>query len=422
MVAVPSAESVCPDFGVVLAALEQYTRRTGRTAARLGGWEVADEAMAPPDSLAERLTAIGADLHAYTYARDLARAKELTAEVLGATIRLRGEPLTARDVAVLQNSSQGLLLALAALKERGARRLVVAAPCYYAAVRSTQALGLAVEIVPAADYLTGALDVDALRDATARRGTVLLVTNPAYSVGVEYSATELDRLFAALRPDLPILLDETRLGLHWRSSAPWYPADYPANVAVLRSPSKVFFVNGAKCGLLLAAPTLVRAVERLSEALVGSAPGNAEAVALTYLDAWGQWGSEHASGVTGEMLRWREAVVERMRQSLAAAEAPLRGHGIILAPADSGPYALAAIPRPVCPGIDSLHMARAAGVLVMDSSYFFHTSGDWAGFRLNLCVGPRRISAALDRMLRHLPAGHSSADARDSRDSDARRR
>lgn len=403
MVAVRSEEPICPDFGVVLAALEQYTHRTGRPAARLGGWEIADEAMAPPDSLAERLVSLSGDLRAYVYAGDLARAKGRAAEVLGATMTLGGERLTAREVAVLQNSSQGLLLALAALKERGARRLVVAAPCYYAAVRSAQALGLAVEIVPAADYLTGALDVEALRAATARGGSVLLVTNPAYSVGVEYAATELDRLIAAVRPDLPILLDETRLGLSWRSTAPWYPADFPANAVVLRSPSKVFFVNAAKCGLLLAAPTLVRAVERLSEALVGTAPANAEVAALAYLDAWEAWQHELASGVAGEMLRWREAIVERFRASMAAAKAPLSAHGFALAPADSGPYVLAAVARSGCSGIDSLHLARAAGVLVMDSSYFFHSSDEWAGFRLNLCAGPRRIGRALERALRHLP-------------------
>ncbi len=395
-------EPVCPDFDVVLAALDAYARRTGRPVTRLGGWEIEDETIRPPSVLEERLAAVGGCLCSYAYAKELHRAKERAAEVLGATIRRADSPLAARDVAVLQNSTQALLLALAALKERGVRRLVVAAPCYYAPVRIAQTLGLGVEIIPAADYLTGAVDVFAVRSAVARPGSALLVTNPAYSVGVDYDWARLGHLFAALPPDLPIVLDETRLGLSWRSSAPWYEANYPANVAILRSPSKVFFINGAKCSLLLAAPSLVSAVERLSEALVGSVPGSAEQVALAYLDAWEQWAREHATGRRGEMLAWRAAVVERLRCGLAQSTGPLRAAGFVLSPADSGPYALAALPRAGRAGIDSRVVAETSGVLIMDASYFLHTSDDWVGFRLNLCAAPDTTSVAIERVLRHL--------------------
>src|SRR5262249_52905664 len=285
------------------------------------------------------------------------------------------------------------------------RRLVVAAPCYYAPVRIAQTLGLGVEIVPAADYLTGAIDVFAVRMAVTRPGSALLVTNPAYSVGVDYDWAQLSHLFASLPPNLLILLDETRLGLSWRSSAPWYQANYPENVAVLRSPSKIFFVNGEKCSLLLAAFDVVSTIERLSEALVGSVPGNAEQVALEYLDAWDQWEGEHSTGAHGEMLEWRAGVVDRLRLGLAQYSQPLRAAGFALSPADSGPYALAATSRADCMGIDSRMVAETLGVLIMDTSYFLHTSDVWIGFRLNLCAAPDTSSIAIiaiERVLRHL--------------------
>src|SRR5262249_41919449 len=138
VVAARSDELVCPDFDDVLAALEVYSRRTGAPVTRLGGWEIEDATIGPPRALEERLAAVGGRLYSYAYAKDLRRAKERAAEVLGTTIRHAGDPLVGRNVAMLQNSTQALLLALAALKERGVRRLVVAAPCYYAPVRIAQ--------------------------------------------------------------------------------------------------------------------------------------------------------------------------------------------------------------------------------------------------------------------------------------------
>ncbi len=410
MIAVRSAEPICPDFNDVLGALESYSRRTGRPAVRLGGWEIEDEAIGPPDILVERLAPIRGNPHCYSYAKDLGRAKERAAQVLGRTIRFTDNPLAPRNVAVLQNSTQALLLALATLKERGVDRLVVAAPCYYAPVRIAQSFGLAVAVVPAAEYLTGALDMEALRNAVASPGSALLVTNPAYSVGVDYGWGQLSQLFASLPPDCPIILDETRLGLNWRSTTPWYPAVYPENVIVLRSPSKVFFVNGLKCSLLLAHHTLVRSIEQLSEALVGSVPGNAERVALEYLDAWDHWSSEYEAEQPAEMLQWRASVVKRICLAHTRFATRLRTAGFVLSPADSGPYALAALRGSRRSGIDSRLLAEAAGVLVMDSSYFFHTSDEWDGFRLNLCARPRTAALAIERVLQQL--GHTARPVR----------
>src|SRR5581483_11251931 len=100
----------------------------------LGGWDVEDEAISPPALLLERLERIAAQPRKYTYGKDFTHARETAAQLFGEAARRGGAPLGAEQVAVLQNSSQCLLLALTALRERGVRRVVVAAPVYFAAV------------------------------------------------------------------------------------------------------------------------------------------------------------------------------------------------------------------------------------------------------------------------------------------------
>src|SRR5438552_3243929 len=79
-----------------------------------------------------------------------------------------GVSLTAHHVAILPNSTQALLLTFAALRDHGVEHIVVAAPVYFSAVEVCRRLGLAVSVIPAADFVTGALDLDALARAMTR--------------------------------------------------------------------------------------------------------------------------------------------------------------------------------------------------------------------------------------------------------------
>lgn len=414
------------DFTSVTAALEEYQRRTGKRPLALGGWEVEDARIHPPAQLLRRLAGIRPRLLSYAYPHDFAIAKARAAETLGWNVSVGGEPLRAAQVAVLQNSTQGLLLALAALRARGVSRAIVAAPTYYAAVDACHHLSLETTIVPARDFLTGALDVKritvALRSSAEGTQAALLLTNPAYSLGVEYGWDQLRALLAALPESTPVLLDETRLGLSWTSEAPWYAADFPPNVLVLRSPSKIFLVNGLKTSFLYGPAPMIRDVERLHEALLGSVPGHTEAVALAYLEAWRAWISElapdHAANPAsrtakqtprvvpsgaepdsdGPLRRWRRALVSRLAHNLAAARPHLEAYGYTLSPVNSGPYALAAAARAGASDLDCERAARDLGVLLMDGRYFFHEHPDWASFRLNLCGDPSQTCAALARL------------------------
>jgi aspartate/methionine/tyrosine aminotransferase len=227
-----------------------------------------------------------------------------------------------------------------------------------------------------------------------------LLTNPAYSIGVEYEWSILRTLFAALPSDHPVILDETRMGLSWRREAPWYDADFLPQVIVIRSPSKVFFVSGAKTSLIFAAPGFVRRVEGLSESLLGSVPGTLEETALAYLRYWRRWRDGARRGETGPLLRWRRGVIARLQTNLDLARPALERHGFTTSPVNSGPYALAARRAHDECDLDCVRLASEHGALAMSASYFFHARAGWMGFRLNLCVPGERLSDALDRIAR----------------------
>src|SRR5262249_533532 len=295
-------------FSLVVEALERHGRLTGQEPLSISGWETEDEEIGPPDMLVATLAAIPTPLHGATYLRDLGGPKERAAVLFRADVSLGGEPLTAHHVAVLPNSTQALLLTLAALRDQGVEHIVVATPVYFSAVEVCRRLGLAVWLIPAADFVTGALDLSALLRAIARPHSALLLTNPAYSIGVEYDWPTLGTLFAMLPEARPLILDEPRLGLHWEREAPSSSGSFQPHAIPLRSPSKVFFVPGAKSSLLFAAAALVRRIETLGESLLGSAPGALETTALGYLGCWRAWREEIQRGKVGPLVRWRRGV------------------------------------------------------------------------------------------------------------------
>jgi DNA-binding transcriptional MocR family regulator len=330
--------------------------------------------------------------------RDLQAAKRYAAEVFSHSIRIQGQPLTQEHVAIAPNSTQALLLILAALKDQGIAHVAVAAPSYFAAIEACRHLGLSLTLVPAADFVTGALDTEAILTAMQRHRSALLITNPAYCIGVEYGWHCLYSLFAALPEGSLVVLDETRLGLSWHDEAPWYEADYPAEVLVIRSPSKIFFTHGQKTSIILATSRLIHRIETVSEGLLGSLAGVSEPVALAYLRCWRQWVDELGAEELGPMRKWRRHVIACFRKNQRAATLHLRRRGFTLSPVDSGPYLLACVQDGEGRRLDSFDIAETLGVLMMDASYFFHQHRGWTGFRVNLGGRQRHITEAISRV------------------------
>jgi histidinol-phosphate/aromatic aminotransferase/cobyric acid decarboxylase-like protein len=383
------------DFTPVTRALAEFTARTGQPPIALSGWESDDPAIAPPAELVARLAAIPPRPRRYTYSRDFAVARELAAACIGDGLRFGGAPATAAQVALAPGSSQALLLALLALRARGVRRAVVAAPCYHAIIPMCRQAGLALTLVPARDFLTGALNLPCLAISARRDPAVIIVTNPAYGVGVPYAPEELHALATVLPPTSYLLLDEARMGLHWQHPAPGYQADLPRHTVVIRSPSKVFFLNGLKLSVTLAPAALIRAIERSGETLLGSVAGNFQEVALAYLAAWQSWQDEERDearqGIAGPYLRWRAGVVAALQHTLACSQASRTGTPFVWSPVTAGPYALLAAPRAALGAIDCRMLARRCGLLAMTSDYCYHHDPAWIGLRCNLAAGAETV-------------------------------
>lgn len=389
-------------FPDLMAALDGYLHDTGQQPTMLGGWDAEDAAIHPPATLEARLCSIAERPRRYTYTKDFLHARERAAQIFARSMSFDGHPLQPENVSILHNSTQGILLALAALKEQGIRRIVVATPVYFAAIEACRLLGLDAVLIPAADYLTGALDHDRLLSELRVPHSALLLTNPAYSLGVQHPAKSLASLFAALPRETWVLLDETRLGLHWHDPSPWYSASFPERTLILRSPSKVFFTNGLKTSLLFGSPTALRSVERLADVLVGSAPGNAEHVALAYLDAWSEWDTEARLHQHGPLQSWRAQVVAQLRANLGRIQPYLDQYGLLCSPINSGPHLLAALPHAHEHRVDPMELARHEGIHVMMSSHFFHESDAWSGFRINLSGDAALTHTALLHVLNRL--------------------
>jgi aspartate/methionine/tyrosine aminotransferase len=418
------------DFAPVMRALDEHTRATGAAPRLVSGWEPDDPAIAPPAMLARTLQAIRPRLDRYAYSRDFAEARELAATILRDDIHLGAETLAAERIAIASSSSQALFLALLALADRGVHWAVIAAPVYHAVVAMCHRAGMATTVIPACDIATGALDVPRLAAAAQRGPSVVIVTNPAYSVGVEYAPADLEALCAALPAHATLLLDETRLGLHWRRPEPWPALRLPTRALIVRSPSKLFWLNGLKMALLIGPSGIVRQAERIGEMLLGSVAGNAEAVALEYLYAWQMWHDEsyqvslsrsvltddgplsifdgervvgEANTVDESLLAWRAGVVAALQRNLLAVERLLHGSDFRLSPVDSGPYALAYAPRQAVADLDCRRIAREHGILVMTSHYFYHQHPEWTGFRINLAAGVDHVCGVGDLSILFAP-------------------
>jgi histidinol-phosphate/aromatic aminotransferase/cobyric acid decarboxylase-like protein len=396
------------DLAPIVAVVQEFERRTGRRAIHLGGWEADDPRIGPPPFVTECLATIPPRPGCYAYPREFDRAREYAAEVFGPTLRFDGTSAQAEHFAFPANSTQGIFLILATCRDMGIAHVVIGSPCYYTAVEACRHLGLRVTIVPTQEYLNGALDLAGIVQAASQERSLVFITNPAYSLGVEYAPADLAALAAALPAGTLLMLDETRLGLHWERATPWAALDLPADTIILRSPSKLFFLNGQKSSILCGPADLMRRVERLGEILVGSGAGNGEAIALCYLGALAAWQSEATTGIPGPMLQWKRGVIAAMRDHLATHRRWLAPAGFDLSPVASGPYALAARQASPLSARDCQHIAHRFGVMLASSETFYHDHAAWQGFRLNLAGDAARYHRRLRALGQWLGTKESS--------------
>jgi len=386
------------DLLVVLNALEDYVRRTRQPRILLSGWTVEDQNLQPPPSLVAKFRQLPLHLGKYAQVARCFEAKAQATALLRRYLTLAGQPITPAQVAVLPSGSNGLLLTLLYLRNQGVRKLYASSPNYFATFEICRQIGLPIEILPAQDFLTCRLDYDRIASTLSAPDTALIVTNPTYSVGVEYGPAALNELCAAIPAHAYVVFDEIYLGLNWGTYAtPWYQYDFPPRTILLRSPSKSFLMYGAKLCFMIAPHEAIQHAETLSEFL-SSVPGNFEALALAYIQAFLDWDAEIRRQEIGEFRQWKAATIACLTGNLNRLNPWLDRLGLQRSPINSGPYLTVAAPRARFNGFDPVALAGQQGVLCMTSDHYYHDDPGLFGFRLNLCGNCQ----AFERVLRDL--------------------
>lgn len=386
------------DLLLVLKALHTYRQRTHKKSILLGGWVIEDPALSPPGLLVESLSHLPTNLMKYADVSWCFEAKNRAADLFSRYIRFDGQMLTSPQIAVLPSGSNGLLLTLTFLRDHGVRTLYVSSPNYFATFQAGAHLGLRVEILPPRDFLSCQLDYDRIAQALQTPNSAFILSNPAYSVGVEYTPQELDQLFAVVPEETYVVLDEVYLGLHWMNEAPWYQYDFPSRVIILRSPSKIFLLYGVKLCFLIAPIEVIQYVEMLAEFL-SSVPGNFEEMVLAYIQALSTWDQEIRQHEVGEFRQWKAHTIGCFTRNLHQVVPILEEFDFRRAPINSGPYVTVATEHERLNGFDPVALAHQKGVLFMTSHHYFHEDPRWIGFRMNLCGNSQEFADILQHIL-----------------------
>jgi hypothetical protein len=254
-------------------------------------------------------------------------------------------------------------------------------------------------MIPANTFYTADISFDQLKLRVQGTRQAVLLTNPAYGVGVERSVNDYERLFSAVPDGNMVLCDETSLGLSWDNLRPWSPIDLPNHVCLLRSPSKLFLLNGRKSSFLVASSSLVQYIESIAEYLVGSIDGNTQEEAITYFQAISEWQAEVDSGSDGPWKAWKYGIIQRLRSNLLMVGNVLRDSGFQLSPINSGYYVLAGQAEERFKCANSLDILQSFGVVYTWSDGFGHVDPSTKAFRVNLANDPRLVVDALNRSL-----------------------
>ena len=233
-------------------------------------------------------------------------------------------------------------------------RVVLFEPCYSEYAAAADAAGAPV----AALRLERTADawLTPLAALAPRPGDLVVLGHPNNPTAHLLDPTAL-RAVAAAHPESWFLVDESFLPFHPAHDDLTLLRDRPANLAVVRSLTKIFCVPGLRLGLLVADEALVAASQRLRDPWAVNAIAADAAVVLA--------SEETAAALPGSYLdrtrSWLAAETPRALESLRAA-------GLAAWRADA-PYVLAELPEPLRVA-DLAASLSPLGIAVRDASTF----------------------------------------------------
>ena len=320
----------------------------------------------------------------YTANRGRADLREAIATDSGERRAVRHDP--DEEVLVTAGASEGIDLACRALVDPG-DRVAIAQPTYVSYVPAVEFAGGEVCSVPTRPEDGFALTREALAAAGAETADHLLYCDPNNPTGARMTDDQLRGVAAFARDhDLTVLADEIYAELVYdgdHTSIASLPGMRDRTV-VFDGFSKAYAMTGMRLGYALAPPEATRAMNRIHQYTMLSAPTTAQAAAIEAL--------EHCDDATADA---RERY-ERRRNVLVAR---LDEMGIDCPRPRGAFYAF-----PEAPGGDAAAFAETlleeAGVAVVPGDVF--GPGGEGHLRVSYATGLDTLRTALDRLERFL--------------------
>ncbi len=316
----------------------------------------------PPEGLRAELARIVVEEDAAHLYGPVLGLPALRAEVAARWSAAYGGRIEAAQVAITSGCNQAFTAALSALAGAG-DEVLIPVPWYFNHAMHCSMAGVRAVPLPTAEGLMPDPEAAAARIGPRTRAIVLV--SPNNPGGVEYPA-DLVRTFRDLarRHGLALLLDETYRDFDSRPGAPhdlFHDPDWDETLVHLYSFSKAFRLTGHRVGALLAAPTLLREVEKYLDTVTICPNQIGQRAALWGLRNLGQW-------VAGE----RAEILDR-RAALMAAFADLPGWQVL----GCGAY-FAWVTHPWAPPAPDVarRLVAEAGVLLLPGTMFRPDGGE----------------------------------------------
>ncbi|MFC7058739.1 pyridoxal phosphate-dependent aminotransferase [Halovenus salina] len=286
------------------------------------------------------------------------------------------------EILVTAGASEAVDLAFRAFVDPG-DTVAVAQPCYVSYVPGVRFAGGEVCSVPTRPEDEFKLTSEALADAGADEAEMLVICYPNNPTGATMTRDELAEVAAFAREhDLTVVSDEIYAELsydHDHTSISTLPGMRERTI-VINGFSKAYAMTGLRLGYVLAPAEATRAMNRVHQYTMLSAPTTAQHVALEALDSCGEVVSEMVS----QYNRRRNLVLSRFEEM-----------GIDCFRASGAFYAF-----PATPWKDSEAFAEAlleeTGVAAVPGDAF--GEGGQGHLRVSYATGMDDLKEALDRI------------------------
>lgn len=321
----------------------------------------------PPAALRARMAAWIEEPSTHLYGPVLGN-DDLRGALAATWSRHYGRQIGANSVAITSGCNQAFAAAISALCDQG-DEVLLPVPWYFNHKMWLDMAGArAVPLPTGPDLLP---DADTARRLIGPRTRAIALVSPNNPAGVEYPPDTLGALFDLARDaGIALILDETYRDFHARTGAPHdllHRDGAEDTLIQLYSFSKAYRLTGHRVGAMIAAPGLLREVEKFIDTVTICPAQLGQRAALWGLENLSDW----LAGERLEILDRRAAIAEAM-PPLEARGWRLRGLGAYFAYLEH-PFALPASQA-------APKLVRDAGILMLPAT-MFTPEGDPGGER-----------------------------------------